>query len=118
MFMKSIMAGPGLVVSNNYTSEPSISGLMTWDNNSKCVRITEVNSPNSYNNTPQQLIMTMPTIQLAPEVEAVLNWARTKMYEDQKVQALVAKHPGLKDTKEKYEIMLALVQQEEKNANS
>jgi hypothetical protein len=83
-----------------------MSGIMIWDNNAKAIRIADSSGQS------QQFYTTSPMISFTPDVEIVINWARTKMFEDQKIQALVAKHPGLKDAKEKYEIMLALVKQE------
>jgi hypothetical protein len=36
-----------------------------------------------------------------------------KMAEEQRLEALMAKHPGLKDTKEKFDVMYALVKKNE-----
>jgi hypothetical protein len=48
-------------------------------------------------------------IGLTSEAEALLDWARTKRDEDIKFKALMAEHPGVKDLKEKLDIMMALV---------
>lgn len=53
------------------------------------------------------------TIDLTPAASQTIDWAYKKMLQEQKIQGLMEKHPGLRDLHEKYEIMLALVQQEE-----
>ena len=54
---------------------------------------------------------------LSDEVRHVLNWARAKMAEENNIKALMDKHPGLKDSKERFEIMLALVREDNKEGN-
>ena len=49
------------------------------------------------------------TVSLGPELQILLNWGRRKMIQEQDLQSLMEKHPGLKDAKEHYEVMLALV---------
>jgi hypothetical protein len=34
-----------------------------------------------------------PTVELTPEVQGILNWARTKMTEEHRIKELAAKHP-------------------------
>ena len=49
------------------------------------------------------------TASLGPELQVLLNWIRRKMIQEQDLQSLMEKHPGLKDAKDRYEVMLALV---------
>jgi hypothetical protein len=49
-------------------------------------------------------------IQLPDGTQNVLQWARKKMAEEQKLKELCEKYPGLKQAKEKYEIIKALVE--------
>jgi len=49
-------------------------------------------------------------IQMTPENQEVLQWARKKMAEEQKLKELCEKYPGLKRAKEKYETIKALVE--------
>ncbi len=51
------------------------------------------------------------TVSLDSELQVLLNWGRRKMLEEQDLQSLMEKHPGLKDTKDRYEVMLALVRE-------
>ena len=53
------------------------------------------------------------TIHPDPELGSAMEWAKRKMAEEQQLKALCEKHPGLKDVKEKYEVMLALVRENE-----
>ena len=46
---------------------------------------------------------------LTPEAVSLLEWAREKRNEEAKIKALADKHPGIKDLKEKLDIMMALV---------
>ena len=51
------------------------------------------------------------TVSLDPESQVLLVWVRRKMVEEQVLQSLMEKHPGLKDAKDRYEVMLALVKE-------
>jgi hypothetical protein len=52
---------------------------------------------------------------LTPEAQATLDWAYKKMKEDEQLEELMNKHPGLKDLHEKFELMKALVTETNKN---
>ena len=54
---------------------------------------------------------------LTPEAEEIVDWAKNKMQEEQRLLALMEQHPGLKDLHEKLEIMKALVTKEMQDAN-
>ena len=49
------------------------------------------------------------TVSLDPELQVLLDWGRRKMIQEQDLPSLMEKYPGLKDAKEHYDIMLALV---------
>ena len=53
------------------------------------------------------------SVGLTNEAETLLDWARSKRDEDIKFQALLASHPGIRDLKEKLDIMVALVAKEQ-----
>ena len=57
------------------------------------------------------IIMSSYTAQIGLSSDAVelLEWARQKRTEEAKIKALADKHPGIKDLKEKLDIMVALV---------
>jgi hypothetical protein len=45
--------------------------------------------------------------------EEALTWAKRKIAEEAQLEELMQQHPGLRDLKEKFDIMLALVKTEE-----
>ena len=49
------------------------------------------------------------SIGLTGEAESLLDWARVKRDEDIKFKSLMESHPGIKDLKEKLDIMVELV---------
>jgi hypothetical protein len=51
-------------------------------------------------------------IEIAPHVQVVLDWAHLKMKEELELEQLVAKYPALKQAKENFEIVKALVRNE------
>jgi len=55
-------------------------------------------------------------ISLNHEVIEIVEWAKKKMLEEKRIQYLLDKHPGLRDTYEKFEIMKSLCLEEEKYA--
>jgi len=53
------------------------------------------------------------SVGLSSEAESLLDWVRTKRDEDLQFKALVDAHPGVRDLKEKLDILVALVRQEQ-----
>lgn len=103
----TIVTGPGLITSGGNSSRPYSSGTLFWDHNASAIKVLDPNgTPGSFYPPSVQISFDSTTID-------ILSWAKKKMIEESSLQALIDKHPGLKDAKEKYEIMLALVKQEE-----
>lgn len=99
--IKSINGGNGLQITNNYNTWP------TFYNNPQSTGNTLIGQVR-YNGSSQNLevydgnswlIMTSayPTIELSPEVQSVVNWARMKMAEEYRIKELAAKHPTVAD---------------------
>jgi hypothetical protein len=85
------------------TSPPYVgqSGSMYWNNS--CNKVTLFNGETGHDIYPS------PTrIELTSDNHMALAWARKKMVEDMELDALCAKHPGLKEAKEAFDIMKAL----------
>jgi hypothetical protein len=57
--------------------------------------------------------MSSVNIGLNHEAESLLDWARKKRDEEEKLKALMERHIGLKDLYDKFEIMRVLCQEEE-----
>ena len=49
------------------------------------------------------------SIDLTPDATAVLDWAKTKMIEEQRIDALCKKYPGLAKARDNFEIFKRLV---------
>jgi hypothetical protein len=56
-----------------------------------------------------QLSMTHAQIGLTQEAESILDWARHKRAEEERIMKLADEHPGIKDLQEKLDVMIALV---------
>jgi hypothetical protein len=86
---------------------------------SMSARIVRYNSSNSglevYDGNVWLSLNGHANIGLTTEAQATLEWAYKKMKEDEELEALMAKHPGLKDLHEKFMLMKALVAQYHKN---
>ena len=54
-------------------------------------------------------------ISFSPEAQQVMDWAYKKMKEDEQLEMLIEKHPGLKDLHEKFTLMKSLVAEDHKN---
>ena len=54
-----------------------------------------------------------PFIGLTPTAESAIDWAITKMAEEQRMSELAKKYPAVKDLQEKLDMVLALVKEEE-----
>lgn len=55
------------------------------------------------------------SVEMTPDAAAAIDWARDKMREEARLNELMAKHPGLKDLYEKFEMLKLLCEQEEEN---
>jgi hypothetical protein len=100
-----IFNGSGIAPINN-PARPSLSGAVYWDNSSGCIKIIDSSGNAQPIYTASQMItLDGPTL-------TVVEWGRKKMAEEQQLKTLLEQHPGLKDLKEKFDVMLALVQQE------
>ena len=62
-----------------------------------------------------QLSMTHAQIGLTPEAEGILDWAKKKQAEEQRIQKLANEHPGIRDLQEKLDVMIALVSKDRIN---
>lgn len=61
---------------------------------------------------------TNATVGLSHDAERAIEWAHKKVQEEERLHVLMEQHPGLKDLHEKFNVMLALIQKEDKvNAN-
>jgi hypothetical protein len=107
-----ITAGPGIDVTGGfrppYISPGSQSaGMIRYNTNSQ---VTEVYDGNAW-----LTVSSTPSVSLTSSTLEVIDWARKKMQEEKNLEQLMNRHPGLRDTYEKFEIMKALCSKEEDN---
>jgi len=114
----NIKSGPGIeILNSSYSPSVSHTGMVRWNGTTQLLEVM-TNEPTIYNaqwvalsNGSELMVSIDPTYRIA------FDWAVKKMTEEAKLKDLLAKHPGLKNLKEKYEVMLALVQENESNAD-
>ena len=105
-------SGRYLTVAGGQTSGPYISpgalgaGMMRWNPNTSTI---EVNDGNSW----VSMGIGYATVELNPDAESLLEWARKKRDEELRIKALADQHPGIKDLQEKLDMMLALVKEQD-----
>lgn len=99
--IKNITTGAGLQVSNNYSSWPSfyntpgstgntLIGQMRYNGSSQNIEVYD-------GSAWMPMTGAYPTIELAGDVQAVVNWARTKMAREAELRLLAAKNESVAD---------------------
>jgi hypothetical protein len=96
-----------ITVSGGSNSGPYISpgsagaGMMRWNPNMNQI---EINDGNSW----LTLSTSYATVEMTPEAESLLDWARQKRDEEAKLQAMMEKYPALKKAKDQFDMLLNL----------
>ncbi len=113
MMIKGLRGDQGITVSggdtnvpyvNQNTTNPMTGMMRVWGSEIQCFDAgCWLNMNTSY-----------ATVSLDSESQVLLGWARRKMLEEQDLKLLMEKYPGLKDAKDSYEVMLALVSDHKK----
>ena len=114
--MNNIRAGLGLEVTGPYQPYLDKTGLIRWNGTTQLPEVM-TNDGTSYGNQWVPFAGGDTQIGLAPAYENAIHWAMVKMQEEAELKKLLDKHPGLKDLKEKYEVMLALVREHESDSD-
>ena len=111
--IRDVHGGAHILVSNGYSHKPTISpgaqsaGMVRYSTNTNCLEV--------YDGIGWQPIGTAsPTIELSPMARQAVDWAVRKQQEEDDLQSLMKKHPGLRDLHDKLEMMKILCQEEEK----
>jgi hypothetical protein len=68
-----------------------------------------------YDGLSWQIIGSTASIDLGHDAKQAIEWACKKMQEEKQLAELMARHPGLKELNDKFEMMKALCQEEEKH---
>lgn len=111
--IKTINGGKGIIVTNNFNSDPYISpgsagaGMIRWNPNMNCI---EVNDGSVW----KQFNWSHPMIELSEEVLDTLEWAKQKKVKEAEIEALANEYPVVAELKDKLDIMLQLVKDHRK----
>ena len=98
-----VQMGGGGAYYNSYNSSAPSAGIVRYYGNEMQV----------YDGSTWLNISSSAEIKLSSDAESVITWAKQKMTEEMRLQALMERYPGLKDAYEKFEIMKILVTKEE-----
>lgn len=110
--IKGITGGRYVVVNGGSASNPYISpgavgaGMMRYNPNMNCM---EVNDGNNW----QQLGMNYATVELDAQAQQLLDWAKKKMEEEQHLNELCKRYPGLERARSNFETFKRLVREED-----
>lgn len=80
-------------VSKNYSGNQYMAGDMRYDLESQCIKVFD-------GANWQTLVGTYPSINLNAEAQSLLDWAREKRNEEQRIKALSETHPAVADALE------------------
>jgi len=109
--IRNINAGAHIVVSDGYIHRPSISpgaqsaGMVRYNTNTDNLEV--------YDGIGWQPIgNASPTVDLSPMARQAVDWAVRKQREEDELEALMKKHPGLRELHNQLEMMKILCQEE------
>lgn len=94
--IKNIAAGPGLAVAGGSTSQPYVNmnnasaGMVRYNANTQNFEVYDGSSW-------MTMYSTVATVTLDYDVQTILNWAKQKMQEEQKIAELAQKNPTVAD---------------------
>jgi len=100
------VSGPAGIYYNN-TGQP-MTGMLRYTSGGRI----EVYDGNHWHQ-----VNTQCDINLSNEAETAIDWAIQKQKEERQLAELCKKHPGLADVKEKFDVMLALVREQNDQRN-
>jgi hypothetical protein len=105
--IKGLLGAKGITVSGGDTSVPYIN-QNTTNPMTGMVRVWGSDIQVFDGSSWIHMNSSYATVSLDSELQVLLDWGRRKMQEEQDLQLLMEKYPGLKEAKEHYDIMLAL----------
>lgn len=110
MMNKNLIGSYGINILPGYQSYVSQTGVVRWNAQTQSLEV--MGSGNDWHTLTNN---SHTTVSLDDDVVSSLLWIKKKQVEESELNALCEKHAGLKDLKEKFEVMLALVQNHEQN---
>lgn len=110
--IKGIMAGTGLTVSGGSTSYPYVP--MNASNPIQgMVRVNGQDMQVFDGSSWITMAGSYANVELTPEVQSIIDWARKKKAEEEKLDELCKKYPGLGKARDNFETFKRLVETEE-----
>lgn len=106
MWLKSLIAGPGLSIGLSTGPNPNCSGSMSYDSQSNNVVITQVGN-GGYQNS-QVFANGSANVSLDTEAWETIQWARKKMEEEKRVLDWIEKNPHYKETYDHFKLVTIL----------
>jgi len=91
----------------NIQNNQLLLGQVRWNPNLQCLEV--------YDGTVWHPKRDVTTVDLSSEAKELMEWIRVRRQREQQIDELVASHPALRDLHEQFEMMLKLVQQDEKD---
>lgn len=91
----------------SFNASAPMSGMLRWDPGTSSMYVYDGSTWLSIGNGGA-------TVDVSPETDMLLRWAREKKAEEDALKVRMEKHPGLKDAYEKFRIMDALTLEQEK----
>jgi hypothetical protein len=110
--IKGIMGGTGIVVSGGSPSYPYV----PMNNNNPIQGMIRINGQDAQvfdGSGWVTLGASFANVELTPEVQSVIDWARKKKAEEQQLDELCKKYPGLGKARSNFETFKRLVEAEE-----
>jgi hypothetical protein len=110
--IKGLSAGKYLTVTNGMSSDPYISpgavgaGMMRYNSNMNCIEVSD-------GVAWKQIGMSYATVDLDYSAQQIMDWAKQKMEEEQKLDELCKKYPGLERARSNFETFKRLVLEED-----
>lgn len=110
--IKTIVGGGGMITVTQSNHAPYISpgaqsaGLVRWNTNNSVLEV--------YDGLAWRDITTTVTVDIVHEYESVLKWAKEEMIRQQRIKELAKKHEIIADLQDKLDVMVALLQEENK----
>jgi hypothetical protein len=90
-------------IGNSGYASNAPAGQVWWDTTLQCLKVSDGNT--------WFTIQPSVDIGLSRMADEAIEWAHRKMREEQELEELMKEYPGLKDAKQQFDVMLALVRE-------
>ena len=102
--IQSYGSSPGWYQVDTSYNQPSITGAVQWNGNTKCFEVNNGASWQRIDNTVQ--------VQHNPDLQKIIAWANIKIAEEEETKKLRSKYPALDEAYNHLDLIKALVTEE------